>query len=146
MPSEAEIDAGISIAETQLQLQAALFGSLDARAAGLLGFDGVLIGVDIATQTQLGSHWWFPLPGFALVAVLCVVAFATRFSQGPVLPDLYDPPDAWVSFKRSAYRTLGEAVARNEERIRDKRRVLNWVAVLLVAGVVVAWLLSRVIR
>jgi hypothetical protein len=64
-PSEAEIDAGISIAETQLQLQAALFGSLDATAAGLLGFDGVLIGVDIATQAQLGSHWWFPLPGFA---------------------------------------------------------------------------------
>ncbi len=121
MPSEAEVEVGISIAKTQLQLQAALFGSLDARAAGLLGFDDVLIGVEIATQVQLGSHWWFPLPGFARVAVLRVVAFATRFSQGLVLPALDDPPDAWVSFKRSAYRTLEEAVARNEERIRDKR-------------------------
>jgi len=61
-------------------------------ALGLLGFDAALILACIASQTNLGHRWWWPIVGLGASAVACVVTcFASRvlFGVGPNPADFY---------------------------------------------------------
>lgn len=66
------LGASLSLAQTQIAGQLAEETSLDARAMGVLGFTGALIGADIAVRELLGTGWWIPLIPLGLAAIVCL--------------------------------------------------------------------------
>ena len=64
----------VSLAETQLQIQAATASSRDAIAVGVLGVDVALIAAAIPLRSTLGSDWWQSLIALGVSGLLALTA------------------------------------------------------------------------
>jgi hypothetical protein len=64
----------VSLAETQLQIQAAAVSSRDAIAVGALGVDVALMAVAIPLRSLLGHDWWQLLIAAGVSGLLALAA------------------------------------------------------------------------
>ncbi len=64
----------VNLAETQLQIQAAVASSRDAIAVGVLGVDVALIVAAIPLRSMLGHDWWQPLIAIGVSGLLALIA------------------------------------------------------------------------
>jgi hypothetical protein len=80
----------LATAQSELAAQLQAAASLDAKAVGLLSFDGILLGLLGFLQRSLAGTWWLPAVLLLLSAGGCSGALVDRqFDVGPNPRDFY---------------------------------------------------------
>lgn len=153
-------DAALALVETQLLAQVADDASLDGRATGLIGFNGVLLAAAIAARALLvlGPFWSSPIAVIAATTLMLVWmlyggGYRNSGEHGPRLRPNRVGVDVGVrgdkfyeryaegnplSARERLLDDLALAFARNHQRIARKRRWLQIATVFLIAGLAVA--------
>ncbi len=132
--------ASLSLAQTQIAGQLAEETSVDARAMGVLGFTGALIGADIAVRVLLGSGWWIPLIPLGLAALVCLGSIlgphVSRADFGPAPGAFYASYSGqpFALARRQLLAELVAAIAQNARRTATKRRAVRASIVLVGVG------------
>lgn len=155
----AVVDAALALARTQLLAQVADDASLDGRATGLVGFNGVLLAATIPAKELLGKYWYAPAPVVIVGTLMLLWGLYGGRRIRDLLLDLWRPRHRvdvgipalqfYVDFaagpslvaRERLLRDLDEAVKKNKARIARKQRWLQAATLWLVAGLAVAGVL-----
>jgi hypothetical protein len=118
-----------SLAETQLQVQFAIFGGLDTQALGILGVDVGLAALAVAARSVLESLWWMSAVGFGLSGAACLVALlGSSDPMGPTVQNAIDRGDGTETgdqADRYVAEQLRDAIALNTLHIGRGSKVVG---------------------
>ena len=129
-----------SLAESQLQIQAARSGALDARALGLMAVDAALAAIVIAAGGA--HHLWIAalaLLCLSLGAAVAALRLAGAKATGPSVAQLREERQTRDEHEltESLLEDLAEEVHTNDEALARKDPLFNGALTLLVLAILI---------
>ena len=113
----------LATAQSQLAAQLQAADNLDAKAVGLLSFDGILLGLVGFLQKSLTATWWMPAVLLLISAGSCTVVLVSRqFNVGPEPREFYGAVEGLTETEVNAamMEAVVEAMNANDVRLRLK--------------------------
>lgn len=159
LQSDLVLDEALHLVRMQLLAQIADDGSLDVRATGIVGFNGVLVAATIGAKSLLGTYWYAPFfPLGISIFILIVSLFGeldrrisklekrdrrASFDLGIEAAPYYEAFGGRKAHEGRA-RLLGDlaqAFQTNTRRLSAKRLRLQWAIAVLIVGLLAASIL-----
>jgi apolipoprotein N-acyltransferase len=137
-----------SLAETQLQLQFAVLGGLDAQALGILGVDVALAAIAIAAKSVLERMWWLTLLGLAASAIACFVALiGSEDRVGPKIETTLTQATGGDEDAANKYvaEELSRSISVNEPHIEKEGRAIAFAILSLVVAMILAFVSAVIV-